>query len=342
MRTVPDDLRSPAGNPRGSPTRRRRLPGEFELIARLCRGLRPGPRTILGPGDDCAIIVAGRSPQLFTIDSLVEGVHFRLSWGTPEALGARSLAVNLSDIAAMGGKPVACVVNLGVRDGLDARFFDRLYAGLRREASDAGVDIVGGNITRSRELAITIALLGDAPARVLRRDAARAGDEIFVTGTVGDAAAGWRILAGDLLTSARARRYLAGRFLKPTARLSAGQALAKLNPAPAAIDISDGLLQDLGHILERSGVGAEIDAAAVPVSDEYRAVMGSDLSLALGGGEDYELLFCLRPGHSERELTRRLGMAVHRVGEIVRGRTAKVKGGRAPAVAGWDQLRRGG
>ncbi|HYB89841.1 MAG TPA: thiamine-phosphate kinase [Candidatus Binataceae bacterium] len=339
LRTVPDALRSPAGNPGGSPTRRRRLPGEFELIARLCRGLRPGPRTILGPGDDCAIIEAGRAPQLFTIDSLVEGVHFQLEWGTPEALGARSLTVNLSDIAAMGGKAVACVVNLAVRDGLDARFFDRLYAGLRREASDSGVDIVGGNITRARELAITIALLGDAPARVLRRDAARAGDEIFVTGTVGDAAVGWRILAGELRARGNVRRYLANRFLKPTARLTAGQALSKLALSPAAIDISDGLLQDLGHILERSRVGAQIDPAAVPVSDEYRAVMGSDLSLALGGGEDYELLFCLRPGHSERELGRRLGLPVRRIGEIVRGRTVRLKGGRAPAIAGWDQLR---
>ncbi len=219
------------------------------------------------------------------------------------------------------------------------RFFERLYAGLRRAARAAGVDVVGGNITSARQFSITIALLGDAPATPMRRDTARTGDEIFVTGTLGDAAVGWRILAGKIRARGAARSHLLARSLDPTARLAVGRRLAELRPAPAAVDISDGLLQDLGHILERSGVGAEIDPESIPVSKAYNAVMGPDLSLAMGGGEDYELLFCLRPGHSERELSRRLRIPVHQIGHIIRGHGVRLTGGKRPRILGWDQLR---
>jgi thiamine-monophosphate kinase len=176
---------------------------------------------------------------------------------------------------------------------------------------------------------------------VMRRDAARPGDEIFVTGTLGDAALGWRILAGKLNAKKNraARKYLVERFIRPCARLYAGQRLAALRPAPAAIDVSDGLMQDLGHILERSSVGAEIDASRIPISPAYRALMGGDLAHALTGGEDYELIFCARPGHSEAALSRRLRVAVRRIGTIVRGKQVKLIGASAPIVAGWDQLR---
>jgi thiamine-monophosphate kinase len=322
-----------------------KAPGEFELIARLTAKLRQGPRTILGPGDDCAILAPSRSPLLVTIDSIVEGVHFQIGWGTPEALGARALTVNLSDIAAMGGAPSSCVVNLAIRPGLGVRFFDRLYAGLAGAAAEAGTDIVGGNVTSAEAFSITIALMGETSSSVLRRDSARPGDEIFVTGTVGDAALGWRILAGKLTARRTSRKFLIDRFLRPNARLNVGKRLARIKPTPAAIDISDGLWQDLGHVLERSGVGAEIEADAIPLSPAYREVMGDDLEFALGGGEDYELLFCLSPGHSEVALTRRFGLPTRRVGKIVRGHRAILLGGndqgkRAVARAGgWDQLK---
>ncbi len=166
----------------------------------------------------------------------------------------------------MGGRPTACVINLAVREGLDARFFDRLYAGIQTVAERYGTDVVGGNITRADRLAITVALLGEASHGVMRRDLARAGDDIFVTGTVGDSSAGLAILSGKLEARGRRAKFLIERHLNPTPRIEAGLALAKIRPTPAAIDISDGLLQDLGHILERSRVGAEIDAAAIPVS----------------------------------------------------------------------------
>jgi thiamine-monophosphate kinase len=332
------------------PPHRSKLPGEFELIARLCAPIRLGSRTILGPGDDCAILSPSRAPILFTIDSLVETVHFDLRWTPLDALGERALTVNLSDIAAMGGRPTACVVNLGVRSGVTARMLDHIYAGLRTAARRAATDIVGGNITSARQLTITIALLGEAGAGVMRRDAARVGDDIVVTGTLGDAALGWRLLAGKLnaRVGARARastekyraakKFLVERFLRPNARLDAGARLAALRPAPAAIDLSDGLMQDLGHILERSRVGAEIDASRIPISPAYRAIVGDDLSHALGGGEDYELLFCVRPGHSEAQLTQRLGVAVHKIGKVVSGRRLKLVGAEAK-TSGWDQLR---
>lgn len=318
--------------------------GEFELIERLCRGLPHDPHTILGPGDDCAILAPASRPQLFTIDSMVEGVHFKLEWITPIQLGARALEVNLSDIAAMGGVAHSCVVNLGIRTGLDASFFDRLYRGLGRSARAAGVDVVGGNITKADQLTITVALLGEVAGQALRRDIARVEDEIFVTGTLGDAALGWRIMAGEVRAEQAARKFLVSRFLSPQARLTAGQKLSRMRPAPAAIDISDGLLQDLGHIMERSNVGAEVDLDAIPLSPHYRAAAGNRIEMALSGGEDYELLFCLAPGHSPAQLGRRLGVEVHRIGRIVgqkRGLRLREPGGRLLSVTGkrgWDQL----
>jgi thiamine-monophosphate kinase len=319
--------------------------GEFELIARLCAPLPRRRRTLLGPGDDCAILAPSRASQLVTIDSMVEGVHFNLKWGTPELLGSRSLTVNLSDIAAMGGKPTSCVINLAIRPGLKPSFFDRLYRGLGKTAAESGVDIVGGNITSAKQFSITIALFGDVGEEPMLRDNARPGDAIYVTGTVGDAALGLRILEGKFKPKGRPRKFLLDRYLNPTARLDAGRALARIRPTPAAIDLSDGLWQDLGHILERSEVGAEIDPALLPISPAYQAVAGGDTSYALRGGDDYELLFCMRPGASEAALGRRLGVQVRQIGKIVRGRGAtlvsdgKVSEGSDRRFRGWDQLR---
>jgi thiamine-monophosphate kinase len=323
-------------------------PGEFELIGRLLERLGPAREAVLGPGDDCAILRPSRTRQLFTIDSMVEDVHFKIAWGTPEALGERALTVNLSDVAAMGGRPTACVVNLAVREGLGARFFERMYAGLQREASRAHCEVVGGNVTRAGALSITIAMLGEIRGAALRRDTARAGDTVYLTGTIGDAAAGLRVLMGGLRVRGAARKFLVGRYLRPRARLEAGMRLARLKPAAAAIDVSDGLCQDLGHILERSGVGAEIDADTVPLSSDYRAVVGDDPTLALRGGDDYELLFCLRRDVSAVALTRKLGVQVTRIGHLTSsGRlmllnAPRSRGLRTTSLSGWDQLRRAG
>jgi thiamine-monophosphate kinase len=318
-------------------------PGEFELIARLCGKLPQTPRVILGPGDDCAVLAPSPKPQLITVDSMVEGVHFNLEWGTPAMLGAKALTVNLSDIAAMGGVPTICVVNLGIRPGLDAGFFEQLYRGLRKAATDAGVAVVGGNITRASELSITISLLGEMETQPMRRDSARPGDKIYVTGNVGDAALGLRILQNKIQAVGAVREQLVKRFLQPRAQLATGRKLARLQPTPAAIDISDGLWQDLGHILECSGVGARVISTKLPLSAAYRRVWGDDCNLALSGGDDYELLFCLRNGIGEAELRRRLGVPVKCIGEITRDKQAWLvnASGKSSLVSnrGWDQLR---
>ncbi|MBV8772275.1 MAG: thiamine-phosphate kinase [Deltaproteobacteria bacterium] len=318
-------------------------PGEFDLIARLCANLPQARRVVLGPGDDCAIVSPSQKPQLITIDSMVEGVHFTLGWGTAAMLGARALTINLSDIAAMGGSPTICVINLAIRPGLNQDFFDELYRGVRKEAASARVSIVGGNITRASELAITVALMGEVESQPMRRDSARPGDRIYLTGTVGDAALGLRILRNKVRARGSARDYLVKRFLQPTAQLAAGRKLARIKPPPAAIDVSDGLWQDLGHILERSGVGAKVVSAALPLSSAYRQINGDNCNLALKGGDDYELVFCLRAQISEAELSRRLGVAVRCIGEITRDKQAllvSATGKPAPVSdQGWDQLR---
>jgi thiamine-monophosphate kinase len=318
---------------------------EFDLIERLCANLPRSPRTLLGVGDDCAVLAPSRRKQVITIDSMVEGVHFKLAWTTPDALGARALIVNLSDVAAMGANPTACVINVAIREGLNAAFFDRLYAGVRRAARDAGVDIVGGNITRADQLSITITLLGEVRDGVMRRDRAHAGDAIYVTGTIGDAALGLQILQGQVQARGARRKFLIDRFVKPTARLEAGQRLARISPLPAAIDLSDGLWQDLGHVLDRSGVGAEIEAESIPLSPAYRMVKGDDPEVALNGGDDYELLFCTPPRLSDSALARKIGVRVTRIGQIVAGQGARLlePGGAVSngsrRLSGWDQLR---
>jgi len=241
----------------------------------------------------------------------------------------------------MGGVPLAAVVNLGVPPSPKKTFFDSLYAGLHDDARRARVDIIGGNVVRADVLSITITILGELRGPALRRDAARTGDSVFVTGTIGDAAAGLRILDGKIRARGAALNYLVDRFLLPTARLEAGRRLARLTPTPAAIDVSDGLLQDLGHILKRSGVAAEIATDSIPLSPAYRAAVGDDPALAMGGGDDYELLFCARTGLSAAALGKRIGIAVSRIGRIVPGRGTISLTGRyaASAPAGWDQLR---
>jgi len=320
--------------------------GEFELIDRLCRGLGASRRTILGPGDDCAIVARSRWPSVITVDSMVEGRHFKIGWGAPEQIGARAMLVNLSDIAAMGARPSHCVVNLAVRRGLSTSFIERLYDGLKRTARDASMDLVGGNVTGADNLAITVTVVGELRGPALRRDQARVNDEIFVTGTFGDAALGWRILEGTLtVANHRSRSWLVSRCLQPSPRISAGQVLARLKPTPAAIDVSDGLAQDLGHILERSKLGAEVEVDSIPLSPAYRSIAGDDRALALTGGEDYELIFTIRPGFDEAALSKRLGVSVGRIGRIVARRGLRILREGKPArraqarLRGWDQLR---
>lgn len=262
--------------------------GEFAFLRRLLPRLPRGRDVLLGPGDDCAVVRSRAGALLVTVDALVEGIHFRRDWLTASALGRRAFAVNASDIAAMGGAPRWCVTQIGAPPRTPAGLVDGIARGVAAAAAAAGAAVVGGNLSRAAELSVCVTLIGDAPPRPLTRAGARRGDAIYVTGTLGDAALGVR----QLRRARQARGAAVARYRRPTARLAAGAVLARRRLASAMIDVSDGLMQDLGHLCAASGVGARIDLARLPCRP---AVRRAGLELALAGGEDYELLFTVPP-----------------------------------------------
>jgi thiamine-monophosphate kinase len=290
---------------------------EFELIQncfaeQAAANLHPDVR--LGIGDDCAILSPALGQDLLvTVDTLVAGVHFPGTL-TPSQIAGRCLAVNLSDLAAMGAKPAwfTLALTLPESDEIWLREFSR---GLFELADQYGISLVGGDTTRG-PLSITIQVQGYVPARqALRRDGAQPGDRIYVSGSVGDAGAGLGLtLNGNVDES----DFLVRRFVSPSPRLALGQTL--LTVASAAIDISDGLLADLGHILTRSQVGAELQSEQVPVSKALLEAVGKEqaLQLALSAGDDYELCFCVPAGQvAEMEaLAKQTGVVVSQVGVI--------------------------
>ena len=258
--------------------------GEFELIALFTREFpAAGGGVVVGIGDDAAVL---RPPAgellLATVDAVVVGVHFGRAFA-PEDVGWKALAVNLSDVAAMGGRPLWALVALATPRGEDPDRLARIARGLAACAGVHGVKVVGGNVARARQLSLTVTVLGSVrPDRILRRSGARAGDALLVSGTLGDAALG---------LAAGASPALARRQRRPTPRLALGRALAGV--ARACIDVSDGLLQDLGHLCRASGVGASLRLSELPLSAAYRSAarrLRDPFEPALSGGEDYELL----------------------------------------------------
>jgi thiamine-monophosphate kinase len=265
--------------------------GEFELIRRHFLRARPGPAVVLGIGDDCALLSPSPGHQLaISSDMLVEGRHF-FPDVDPQALGHKALAVNLSDLAAMGARPLGFTLALALPSADDA-WLQAFADGLLALADAHGCPLVGGDTTRG-PLNICITVFGEvAPGHALRRDAARPGDELWLSGRTGEArlalerlrGTGWALASPDDETLCRQR------LERPAPRLALGRALAGMGHA--AIDLSDGLAGDLGHILEASGVGAEIDLAALPVAPALQPLADADrLECLLNGGDDYELLF---------------------------------------------------
>jgi thiamine-monophosphate kinase len=282
--------------------------GEFGLIERIRRhsAVRPGVR--IGIGDDCAW-VKNPGSSLVTTDLLIEGIHFDLRWTSLFDLGHKSLAVNLSDIAAMGGKPAYVVLSLGIPGSFDSKRVDEFYRGFNSLAKKSGVALVGGDTNLAKQLIVSVCLIGHPPRRPVRRDGAKIDDDIYVTGTLGDSALALMLLrVKSMVGKSPAMAKLLSRHHRPTARIEVGASLAKLNLAGAMIDISDGLVQDLGHICRASATGAVIWADRLPLSPEYKAMSGNaGNSFALSGGEDYELLFCARQLHRQR--IERLGIS---------------------------------
>lgn len=290
---------------------------EFDLIRRYFTHRAPG--AVLGVGDDAAILRPHPGHELVvTADMLVEGRHFAAG-ADPEKLGHKALAVNLSDIAAMGARPLWVTLALALPRA-DARWLAGFSRGFMRLARRHGVDLVGGDTTRG-PLNICVQVVGEVPrGRALRRDGARPGDDVWVSGTLGDAALA--LAAGRLRLAARERRALEARLDTPTPRIGLGIALRGV--ARSAIDISDGLAADLGHICERSQVGAVVELASVPVSAALarRFDRPAARSAVLAGGDDYEL--CFTAGRAQREaidrIARRSRVRLSRVGSITRPR----------------------
>lgn len=306
--------------------------GEFGFLRRLLPRLKQRRGVILGPGDDCAVV---RAPGnvLLTTDVLVEGVHFEPGWLTPAQIGAKAVLVNLSDVAAMGGRPRFLLLSVGVPRSLGRRDLDRLHRGADAAARAAGASIVGGNLSGAERLFVSVALVGEA-RRPVARAGAKAGDLLFVTGTLGDAAAAVELhetFPGGRLAAEGRRRgdiaFLLRRFAAPTPRLRTGRLLAEAGLVSSMIDVSDGLVQDLGHLCRASGTGAVIAEDEVPRSPAYERVIGGDATLALRGGEDYELLFTVprRSLAAFERRRRRLPDPVRCIGEIVPGRGVRLR-----------------
>ncbi|MCI2424866.1 thiamine-phosphate kinase [Candidatus Acetothermia bacterium] len=327
--------------------------GEFGLIERIKRRLTPpGSDVIEGIGDDAAIIRTDSDEYLIaTCDIQMEEVHFRRKFITPDQLGQRAVAVNISDVAAMGGIPTYLLVSLGLPAEIEVNYIDQLYCGMEREAKRSGAVIVGGNITRSPQLIIDIFLLGKVKHDLLiTRSGAQQGDLLLVTGDLGKGAAGLRLLDSeaaerDEMIDAQLRTA----HLTPIPRLPESRIIAKLQTATAMIDLSDGLASDLGHICRASGVGAVIWAESLPISTATRKaaiLTGCDpLHLALYGGEDYELLFSVPPelvAPLQQAVIAETGTSVTVVGKIVsstEGIKVAIANKFSPLLArGWDHL----
>ncbi|HDP89262.1 MAG TPA: thiamine-phosphate kinase [Thioalkalivibrio sp.] len=294
------------------------MASEFDLIERFFRPLGEGPGVTLGIGDDTAILDMSPGCQLLaTVDTLVAGVHFP-DTATPADIGYKSLVVNLSDIAAMGGTPRWATLALTLPAPDDA-WLSAFAEGLAGACRRFGVSLVGGDTTRG-PLTITIQLLGEVSrGMAVRRDGAHPGDALYVTGTLGDAGLGLACEQGRLQVSEAASDFCRERLHRPQPRLAVGQALQGV--ATAAIDISDGLLADLGHILEKSGLGAEVRLDALPLSASLSDAMAAgcaDWHLPLAAGDDYELLFAVPPGREAgiARIADETGCAITRIGHL--------------------------
>lgn len=297
-------------------------------------------------GDDAAVMLPSELALLATTDTLTEDVHFTIGAAAPYSLGRKSLNVSLSDIAAMGGRPLFFLISIAAPGATDMDFIDELYKGIMDAAGEAGVGLVGGNTSMSPEkITLATTVIGEAPEdEVLYRSGARDGDAVYVTGTLGDSALGLRVLGGAHKKLRRVAAYddAVSRHIDPEPRLVAGRVVAEKKLATAMTDISDGLVADLRHITEASKVGAEIEIERLPISAALERYIESDpsgLDLALSGGEDYELLLTVSEDKIEELETVKgeLGVAITRIGRIV-----PAKAGLRIVDAGGNTIEHGG
>lgn len=318
---------------------------ERTLIAEIRRlaqstSRRGNSSVLTGIGDDCAVLRPDSNSEiLVTTDFTLEEVHFRRDWHPPESVGHRCLARGLSDIAAMGGKPVAVFLSLALPDSLPQSWVRGFLRGFMKLGALYGVTLAGGDTAQSPDgILADIIVVGTVPqGQAILRSGARPGDRIFVTGELGGSAA-----AVHQMEKAKISPRDYPRHFYPEPRIEVGRALREKKLASAMIDTSDGLSTDLSHICEESGVGAEIDAATIPRAHVGKPRREVGLDLALHGGEDYELLFTAR--HGVRISHQIAGVAVTQIGRITRKRTMFLRSpeGRSQRLEprGWEHFRR--
>ena len=325
--------------------------GEFGFIERIGRDcvVRAGD-VIKGIGDDCCVFkISGDLAVLLTTDMLVENVHFLLNSITPYELGRKSLAVNISDIAAMGGKPKEAVISIAIPDTVDLPFLDALYEGMKSMAKEFDVNLLGGDTTWSPEhLIINIALVGEAPQNeILFRSGARVGDVIFLTGPVGSSAAGLDITLTGRSFAGQEKLLKAHR--DPVPHVKEGRIIAGMGMANSLIDVSDGVAADLDHICADSGLGAVIEEAYLPTTPGFRAYCKQynqdSRHLSLHVGEDYVLLGTAPPGLTDKleQALRSEGCEFYPIGSMVSepGLRLKCSDGSTEPIEtrGWDHFK---
>ncbi|HEY6424106.1 MAG TPA: thiamine-phosphate kinase [Pseudonocardiaceae bacterium] len=302
--------------------------GELGLIARVIAGRELPPGTLLGPGDDAAVLAAPDGRVAVTTDVLVEGMHFRLDWSTPHQVGRKAVAASLADVAAMGAVPTGLLVGLACPGDTPVSTVDGLANGMWEEAEQAGTGIVGGDVVSSAQLVLSVTALGDLQGRApITRSGARRGDVLGLCGRVGWAAAGLAVLRRGF----RNPLAVVGAHRVPEPPYDAGPQAAAAG-ATAMIDISDGLLADAKHLADASGVGIDIDSAAVPVARrllDVASALGADpLRWVLTGGEDHALLASFPAGVA-------LPAGWTAIGTIREGRAVTVDGQPYDGPAGW-------
>ena len=307
---------------------------EREVIRRISSLLPPAPPEVLVPiGDDCAVLGIGDSTWVAASDMLTHGHHFK-DWATPESVGYKAVAVNASDVAAMGGTPRFVLTSGGAPD---PEIVLRCLEGVAEACEEFGVYPLGGDTTRSEALMVDVAILGELHARPVLRSGARPKDLLAVTGELGAGAAGLLVLEQNISGHER----LVRRYLRPEPRLEAGRVAAELG-ANAMMDLSDGLASDVRRVCERSGVGCDVDLDLLPLEDDTRELarsLGRDPAvLAATGGEDYELLISA-PEQVLDALANSIGIPLTLIGEVTQGDVAfRHKDGIVEGLSGWDHF----
>lgn len=306
--------------------------GEFGLIARVTARLAVGPTVLLGPGDDAALVAARDGRVVASMDVLVEGRHFRRDWSSAVDVGHRAAAANLADIAAMGAVPTALLVGLCAPPSMDVRWAEDLADGLSAEAGLVGASVVGGDMSASPTLTIAVTALGDLHGNPpVLRSGARPGDVVALAGRIGYAAAGYTVLSRGFRTP----KLLVEAYRRPVVPYSAGPSAARIG-ATSMIDVSDGLLADLGHIATASRVAIDLrrDAFEVPrqMRDAAHALGVDPYTWVLAGGDDHALAATFPEDVTLPEEWRRIGHVVAGTGVTVDGKVPK-------GEAGWDHFR---